>query len=305
MGSYVQVIVGGMLLVTAFLVGRHINDKPIIVTGGQDTHEMAPVNLQASTSKPAPSKMTDSNPSAMEQMEQNSDNIQHSDQRSLRDRILDERKKQVGGKLALKLPEINTDFPKPKPFTLSEADIVVPDFAKFDSPETLDVSPEYPRETASQENSSPIPRSDGNTLPANRDDGIVVGPVPSKRISEIAERKFSFPPQSTSEPIKSSSKVNRSLRTVRKKQTTIGQLVPVRHRESRITTDTQKFISYTTVFGDTLHGLSSRFFGKPDYYLDIYLANKELLENPSTVPVNKNLRIPVMAELIDQSPSKK
>ena len=68
--------------------------------------------------------------------------------------------------------------------------------------------------------------------------------------------------------------------------------VQVRQRSLDLFTDS-KFIDYETQPGDTLHGLSQKFFGKPDYYLDIYLANQTTLDNPSTVPGGITLRIPV------------
>ena len=118
-------------------------------------------------------------------------------------------------------------------------------------------------------------------------------------VRDIPERKLTINPKhKRSLPTKpDSTEVRNSF--IAKKKTITGNLVPVRHRESRITTESQKFVDYTTVFGDTLHGLSIRFFGKPDFYLDIYLANKELFKNPSTVPVNTQIKIPVMAKLVN------
>ena len=56
---------------------------------------------------------------------------------------------------------------------------------------------------------------------------------------------------------------------------------------------TSRFQSYVTQGGDSLAGISTRFFGKPDYYLDIYLVNQTLLSSPADVPVGVTLRIPV------------
>jgi nucleoid-associated protein YgaU len=71
-------------------------------------------------------------------------------------------------------------------------------------------------------------------------------------------------------------------------------MVPVRERVGRWDPEPKDYVNYTTVFGDTLHSLSTKFFGTPDRYLDIYLANRQLIESPSEVPVNTEIRIPVM-----------
>lgn len=54
-----------------------------------------------------------------------------------------------------------------------------------------------------------------------------------------------------------------------------------------------QFVAYRTREGDTLQGVSIRYFGKPDFYLDIYLANRDVLSNPAQVPADVVLKIPV------------
>jgi hypothetical protein len=55
-----------------------------------------------------------------------------------------------------------------------------------------------------------------------------------------------------------------------------------------------KFRNYQTQSGDTLYSISVKFFGTRDYYLDIYLANRDRLRNPAEVPAaGIPLRIPV------------
>ena len=56
------------------------------------------------------------------------------------------------------------------------------------------------------------------------------------------------------------------------------------------------FETYVTESGDTLQTISKSFFGTPEYYFDLYLANRNLLANPATVPVGVELRIPRMGE---------
>ena len=60
-----------------------------------------------------------------------------------------------------------------------------------------------------------------------------------------------------------------------------------------VTVDAPKYLKYQTRLNDTLQDISIRYFGKPDYYLDIYIANRAKLESPVKVPSNIELRIPV------------
>lgn len=54
-----------------------------------------------------------------------------------------------------------------------------------------------------------------------------------------------------------------------------------------------RFEVYQTRQGDSLQAISSRFYGTPDFYLDIYLTNRKQLRNPSDVPAGITLRIPI------------
>jgi len=56
------------------------------------------------------------------------------------------------------------------------------------------------------------------------------------------------------------------------------------------------FETYVTESGDTLQTISKSFFGTPEYYFDLYLANRNVLVNPATVPAGVELRIPRMGE---------
>jgi nucleoid-associated protein YgaU len=76
-------------------------------------------------------------------------------------------------------------------------------------------------------------------------------------------------------------------------QTLRGQLVHVSDRSTALTLDTNKFVNHRTGAGDTLRSISEKYYGKPNYYLDIYLANRDVLENLADVPVGIELRIPV------------
>lgn len=290
MSSYVQFLVGGMLLVTAFLVGRHINGEPIIATNPlAELADTDSIQLQANSSPPATTS-SEPTPTAV---------VKKPAQRSLRERILEQRENQdsTANKLAFQTKPLAA-----KPFTLSDNDIVVPDFSSFN-----DDKPDVPvkQSNTTKEIVPRFPKLDSKTLPKKEIDDVVVGPRPTPRSKNNKSQMAQMPPRNKIIQISKPSSVlpkKQKRPTLESRQKTItGQLVPVRHRESRITTESQEFVDYTTVFGDTLHGLSIRFFGKPDYYLDIYLANKELFSNPSTVPVNTKLKIPVMDQIIERT----
>ncbi len=56
------------------------------------------------------------------------------------------------------------------------------------------------------------------------------------------------------------------------------------------------FKTYITEGGDTLQTISESFFGTPEYYFDLYLANRNVLANPATVPAGVELKIPRMGQ---------
>lgn len=66
---------------------------------------------------------------------------------------------------------------------------------------------------------------------------------------------------------------------------------------SRINSDigleSTQFINHVIQRGETLQSISQRYFGQPDYYLDIYLANRNKLRNPGQAPQGVSIRIPI------------
>jgi hypothetical protein len=73
-----------------------------------------------------------------------------------------------------------------------------------------------------------------------------------------------------------------------------SRLVAIRSdASSRISLNTTKFVDHVVKRGETLQSISIRYFGNPDYYLDIYLANRNKLRNPVDVREGIFLRIPV------------
>jgi phage tail protein X len=59
------------------------------------------------------------------------------------------------------------------------------------------------------------------------------------------------------------------------------------------TVQATRFEEYRTEMGDTLTSIASKFYGKPEYYLDIYLANRNQLRTPAQVPAGIILKLPV------------
>ena len=68
--------------------------------------------------------------------------------------------------------------------------------------------------------------------------------------------------------------------------------IRTRQQQSKIDLQTDRFSLHTTRAGDTLQSLSTEYYGKPDFYLDIYLANQRTLQNPAVIPAGIQIRIP-------------
>ena len=338
MGSQIQVIVGGILLVTAFLFGRHINNQPLLPNG-----ETAVANKDSNDLK-----LQLAEDSAPGNSDQKAGVSNRSLQRSLRDRILGQRKQQSKAETPseentaanTQKPEANTELPASSPFQLANHDIVIPDFSHLENLASKLPTPNI--QTKAEPKTEPNRRSfqaigsfvlpnSQNTHRQNTqrppNDGIVVGPVgdnnnprmslPERDVNSPQDRIARLPTRdiwnqdeganSKQDNLNSfgQSPVRKSIvRRPKLAKRPGDDLVPVRNRQNKLTTEVEEFVKYKTVFGDTLHGLSSRFFGKPDYYLDIYLANKSLLKNQSTVPVNTTIRIPIMTTLVDSPTTK-
>ena len=62
---------------------------------------------------------------------------------------------------------------------------------------------------------------------------------------------------------------------------------------NKISLDTTRFSEYEVVRGDSLQSIASKIYGKPDFYLDIYLANRDRLRFPGDVREGMTINIPV------------
>ena len=61
----------------------------------------------------------------------------------------------------------------------------------------------------------------------------------------------------------------------------------------KISLSTTQFSEYTVKRGDSLQSIANQHFGKPDYYLDIYLANRDRLRSPGDLREGMTIKIPV------------
>jgi hypothetical protein len=77
-------------------------------------------------------------------------------------------------------------------------------------------------------------------------------------------------------------------------QATNRGMIEVSSRQSNgLRLETNRFIRHRSKPGETLQQVSRQYYGKPDFYLDIYLANQDVLRNPGRIPSGTSLRIPV------------
>ena len=292
MGSYSQVVVGIMLLVVAFFFGRYINQKPI-------TDEKAIAEQQEVVGAISPVG-TD---------EQNEDSLDGgSQQRSLRERILEER--QVASSSSTNHPAMTSQAVAEHVEPDFNAALVEPDFSHLQSgielatanPNPLNQTPVIPQTTNREIDSiaEPVSRPKTNRFSINYPRHDRPHLQDRRRLGDrLIERKIDQMHSVLKPGVRSGQLSNKN----RQNQTDSGaeiivdnpryRMVPVRERIGRWKPEPIKYSKYTTVFGDTLHSLSTKFFGTPKRYMDIYLANHDLLESPTNVPVNTEIRIPV------------
>lgn len=57
---------------------------------------------------------------------------------------------------------------------------------------------------------------------------------------------------------------------------------------------TEKVAYYTIVSGDTLSGISKKYYGKANAYMRIFEANREVIKDPDKIFVGQKIRIPMV-----------
>ncbi len=77
-------------------------------------------------------------------------------------------------------------------------------------------------------------------------------------------------------------------------ETAKTELVQLRDRaDAMIGLESTNFVDHTIGSEETLQSISSRYFGSPNFYLDIYLANRDKLRNPADTRAGVSIRVPV------------
>ena len=62
---------------------------------------------------------------------------------------------------------------------------------------------------------------------------------------------------------------------------------------SRFQMETKRYREHQVQSGESLQNLATHYFGRPEYYLDIYLANRRTMKNPGDVRPGMTLKIPI------------
>ncbi len=287
MGSYQQIIVSGMLLIGAFLFGRYVTNQQNGLTRPTDV----PVAFSGGSPSDGPTLPQSTSPGSEASLQQ-----------TLRERILGER--------AEREPQPDPD-PPGSPNKREVANVVAP------PPQTAIIAPDFSHLEADHLALPPPPDQSPFRLPISNPSFDPGPPTVAVRPPDVVT---DAPPKSMPKPGVATLNLNRrppdrlapgkpiqppvqdvmTRRGVLRIGQPAGKLVPVQTKSSRLTLDERKFVEYTTVFGDTLHSLSIKFFGSSKYYLDIYLANRSVLKNPSEIPVSTKIRIPIIEPLPDQ-----
>ena len=113
--------------------------------------------------------------------------------------------------------------------------------------------------------------------------------LPPASVSATPETKT----QATPAPMLPATSAPAESATVPKTQGAANSLVPVSQPGTKkLEVDTDSFRIHVVRAGDTLQSLAQKYYGKADFYLDIYLANQDQLTSPINLPAGKALKIP-------------
>lgn len=193
-------------------------------------------------------------------------------------------------------PDLNLKSAPPAEKTTQPANNIVDQFdiaprsSSFDSndfePQFKDSHPLAESTTGVDENQPPAPIEDND----NQDSLAMFKPVQSpqfaRKIPLDAPEQFAPDQEVASEiPVLMSQQMTDATNT---------EMIEVRSRQTNgLRLETNRFIRHRSKEGETLQKVSRQYYGKPDFYLDIYLANQDVLRNPGRIPKGTSLRIPV------------
>lgn len=309
MGSSQQVIVGVLLLACAFIFGRYVHNRPL----ENDSGYAEVMESQASDQKLSESSVFQRNElQTKSALKPATPDLQQ----SLRERILGNRSRDTHAGLKKKKTEHSSTRELPgNGFERSQKKnedgnrdrIVKPDFSKLEALASTHLRKQI---------ELPVPGSHltpGQIPPDNSQTPVLVGPLPrianaigsspksidskdfplfdpqkhETRLSEPAETIVVPPPSrdSNTKPLRKRDPIS----TVSSK----SKLTKVRQRSQHLSIIANDYLTHTTIEGDTLHSISNKYYGKSDFYLDIYVSNRDQLKNPAVIPRGVKLKIPV------------
>ncbi len=131
-------------------------------------------------------------------------------------------------------------------------------------------------------------QASGRWAPANQRDGQQV--ENRDRVSDQDSEQSSIMDQSNPAPLAETRPRIPFGLTDEAKTELVGLRKPA---DRKLRVGAKRFEEYVAVEGDTLQSLSTKYYGRPDFYLDIYLSNQTRLRNPAEVPVGTRLQIPI------------
>lgn len=290
-----QLAVGISLLAVAFFLGRMMNQR-----SDSELDQQSPELVR--TDETGQSTVTDI-PNAIAQQDGVS--------------LLDRLKKRSGGptplpsarKSPFSLPSGDSSIVRePSPAEPSGDDsmkpideIVTPDFSplQFAGPDLA------PAEPALLEPDQVV----DDVLDRDPKDDIMIGPVDPIDTAESAatipnRRAVAAQPETNNNPGQPNSRdslQSRMPRTALQRvpfglnDTAQSQLAKVHRKDHQVLLTTSQFQNHSVQSGETLQSISTLYYGRPDYYLDIYLANQDLMSNPSDMPVGRVIKVPVFS----------
>ena len=311
MGSGQQIIVGVLLLVCAFVFGRYVHNKP--PERGSDKAQTADL-LAEDSALPQQSVFAKKGQLVQGEMASNKSNStgppEASLQQTLRDRILGNRARnsnQSDGNRSDLVASQQTPLNKliDRSITSSKTPqknrntdtIVEPDFSALE----LTGLDSKSRDGNATDRSAPIE--------SQTREPVLVGPIPNsrKRLSpefpqyhsdKIAadQQGKSLTPNiigPKSPPRDEFTQETQIARQPEKRVASRSRLTKVRNRGQHLSIIANDYLTHKSIDGDTLHSISNKYYGKPDFYLDIYVSNRDKLASPSSIPVGTKLKIPV------------
>jgi hypothetical protein len=292
MNSVQQTILGLVLVGIAFVFGSHLhNDRADKQVAEDQSSEMENIAWQSQGKADASTKNIFGNqPQSSSMPRLQSSKLVEANLVPDLDKVPSAEAESPARKLEIAVPDFSRfafDSPatesKPLAVRGEVRDTQVPDFESY-FPENALASAEQIEPRMPQRDISP---------PRNMIDNDLT--VVQRRVDFEPNQSYQAPPNPNHLRSGLSSNQNKPTR-VRPVQpiNTQTAVTAIRPRtQSPVMMNATEYLNHETVRGETLQQLAVKYFGDAAYYLDIYVANKQVLRDPSEVPAGVNLRIPV------------